>query len=158
MVEISHITKLPRLAEHVYSDGNIVYKTAYFDNKNPYTLVEDPEYGNNFPEVIALQRVQEIRGFQQFVSFEGGILQTKLITGDSLKSLHERGDRPQYTDQQLEDFIRTLLEMDKNGVGYDQKPKNIVFHPSQGFTQIDYELGNPVGIMLFPILFGISGG
>ncbi|MBU0535684.1 MAG: hypothetical protein KKE20_01870 [Nanoarchaeota archaeon] len=154
--------ELIQLSRTVYTDGQLVYKFDYKESPDVFRQVQDDSLGiSSFDEVIALKRVEGLQGCQQIVGFIDDVLVTRLIPGYNLDmTSNQQTQGPAYSDEQLESYFKTLIEMGKRGVSYDQKPKNIMFHPDYGFTPIDYmtmPISSTPHIMLFPILFGISG-
>lgn len=161
-LQIPEKTDMSHLGGRTYIDGGLVYKFDYKVAPGIFREVHDGNLGlTSFDEVVALERVKGVRGCQKIVGFADQVLVTEFIPGKNLDVREgiRHLKKPSYTDQQLEDFFRTLVEMGGRGVTYDQKPKNIIFNAKRGFTPIDYSCtdARQACIMLFPILFGVSG-
>lgn len=105
---------------------------------------------------IVTARAKGVPHLEQVVamSYDNSAIVTELMPGRELGKDTPIESMQQVTDEQLFDFVDTVIAANKRGIDIDPKPTNIFYDSEEGFGIIDLnpassktELGNTVGDM-----------
>jgi len=70
-------------------------------------------------------------------SYEYGVTVAEVMPGKELPNLTV-DEIKGVTDAQLKDFVDTIVEANRRGIGIDPKPSNIFYDPKEGYGIVDY--------------------
>lgn len=105
---------------------------------------------------IVTARAKGVPHLEQVVaiSYDNSAIVTELMPGRELDKDTPIESMQQVTDEQLSDFVDTVITANERGIDIDPKPTNILYDSEEGFGIIDFnpansstELGRMVGDM-----------
>ena len=94
-------------------------------------------------ELFALLKGKGQPNLSQLVaySFEDSATILELLPGENL-DYFTFSTKPKYSDKDLENLIKTVVNMGENGLRIDPKPSNFMYDPKVGFSILDYHLSS----------------
>lgn len=89
-------------------------------------------------EVDANIGVSGIRGYEHLVAASPeGIIISEYIKGSDMSDITPE-DLGHITSEQIDQYVRTIIEGHARKIGIDPKPGNVMYNPENGFTIIDF--------------------
>ncbi len=100
-------------------------------------IAEDTE-----EEVAANSRVRGIHGYEQIVAASPeGIIISEYIKGSDMSDITP-DDLGCITPEQIDQYVRSIIEGHAHKISIDPKPGNVIYSPENGFTIIDFSGDN----------------
>lgn len=106
------------------------------------------EYAAKFSNVIQanfelkpLLRAKGLENVAQLVaySFEDNVVIMELLPGSDVTSFNFE-NKPQYSDEEIIQLIKTVKNLDQRGIMIDPKPSNFLYDKENGFSILDFHL------------------
>lgn len=89
-------------------------------------------------EVEASSRVRGIPGYEQIIAASPeGIIISECIEGADMSDITPE-DLACITSEQIDQYVRTIIEGHTHKISIDPKPGNVMYSPESGFTIIDF--------------------
>lgn len=119
-------------------------------NGDAYRIeVDGKEYAAKFSRMLMqanfelkpLLRAKGIEHTAQLAaySFEDGVVIMELLPGTDVTNFTPE-NAPEYSDEDIIQLIKTVQELDRNGIVIDPKPSNFLYDEKEGFSVLDFHL------------------
>ena len=92
-------------------------------------------------EIKPLLRAKGIDNVAQLVSysFKDKVVIMELLPGTDVTNFSPE-NAPEYSDEDIINLIKTVQELDRNGIVIDPKPSNFLYDKEKGFSVLDFHL------------------
>lgn len=96
-------------------------------------------------ELEANSRVRGVSGYEQVVAASPeGIIISEYIEGSDMSDITPE-DLGHITSEQIDQYVRTIIEGHARKISIDPKPGNVIYDTENGFTVIDFGTDNQTG-------------
>jgi hypothetical protein len=138
------------LKEKMETDGAKEQYLGSGSNGDAYRIeVDGKEYAAKFSKMLTqanfeikpLLRAEGIEHTVQLAaySFEHKVVIMELLPGTDVTNFSPE-NAPEYSDDDIVQLIKTVQELDRNGLVIDPKPSNFLYDEKKGFSVLDFHL------------------